>query len=403
MPILTHLVRVLKADFVSKPVSLSVIKVVSGLFAEERDGMECDGNHPRTACLNSILPALVQFFTATVAKKSARGLDKEILRLLVLISVDIDSPALSGQLSRLILHQLKSKSIFLRIDLLSSLARLLTSCSADELGPISRDLILLCGTIGSDLNIREKLVECFSSLATLDDSYSKLHRVVADFNATRKHLHYPIDFEKRLDSINAISNSKPFDFGDLCFWRCVMVNAFFLYQNVDDLSIQTASSRLIVSVMKEIPHNSEPYRVLVSQIILVQIRKMLKSRKEKIRFEFVQLLSQVVTHFDDREFCDLKCLKDDDVELDFFENVTHLQTHRRQRALKRAAKAIEERKIRPQTAERFAAIDFNHIEAMVSFLFKYKNDFRLEIKCTQKTVPMASVDFGKRRLSIAWV
>ena len=177
--------------------------------------------------------------------------------------------------------------------------------------------------------------------------------MVKSFNATRKHLHDPIDFEARLDAINEISNLPEKDFSDLPFWRTVLVNAMYLYQNIDDLSIQTATSRLIITIVKSIPPGSEAYQLLVKKILLTQIRKMLKSRKEKLRFEFVNLLAALVRLFEDPEICSLKCLTDENIELDFFENVTHLQLHRRQRAFKRVAKAVEDREIRPATAERY--------------------------------------------------
>lgn len=155
---------------------------------------------------------------------------------------------------------------------------------------ICDDLIGLCGTIGTDLHCRSQLVDCFKSLTLKDEGYTRIFQIVNEFNAVRKHLHDPIDFERRLDAINVVANLKERDFTDLTYWRAVLVNALYLYQNVDDLSIQTAASRLIIVVVKSIPSDSDAYRLLVTKIILTQIRKMLKSRKEKIRFEFVQLL-----------------------------------------------------------------------------------------------------------------
>lgn len=65
------------------------------------------------------------------------------------------------------------------------------------------------------------------------------------------------------------------------------------------------------------------------------------------------MLAQLIRLFDDKEIRELKCLTDENLELDFFENVTHLQLHRRQRAYNRATKAIEARSVRPSTAERY--------------------------------------------------
>jgi len=97
--------------------------------------------------------------------------------------------------------------------------------------------------------------------------------MVKSFNATRKNLHDQIDFEPRLGAINEISNlpEKAFarkSFSDLPFWRTVMVNAMYLYQNVDHLSIQTATSGLIITIVKSIPPGSEAYQLLVKKTFL---------------------------------------------------------------------------------------------------------------------------------------
>ena len=130
-PLLGHVVGLLKADLVSKDVSLSIIKLISRIFSDAQDSMDT-GDNARSAALAQIVPELVGFFTAIVAKKSARGLDKEILQLVVYISVDIDDDKLCSQLSMIIIKQLKSKSSFLRMDLLKSLSKLLLKTSSDQ-------------------------------------------------------------------------------------------------------------------------------------------------------------------------------------------------------------------------------------------------------------------------------
>ena len=112
--------------------------------------------------------------------------------------------------------------------------------------------------------------------------------------------------------------------------------------------MQTATSRLLVVIMRGVKsaEDKPAFDLLVKGLLLAKIRKMLKSRVEKVRFEFVLLLNEVITLFDDSEISDLKCLRDENTELDFFENVTHIQLHRRQRAFNRARQFIEDGKVR---------------------------------------------------------
>ena len=175
-PILSHLIGLLKADLVSREVSMSVMKLVSNLFQSEKiDAEEQKSNEmevedtedeiEKKKCLKLIIPDLIGFFTAIMSKKSARGLDKDILQLIVYISVDLDSEKLCEELSGIILAQLKSKNTFLRIEILKALTQLLIKTPERNLTGVCSDLINICQTIGDNLNWRAQLVECFGTLA----------------------------------------------------------------------------------------------------------------------------------------------------------------------------------------------------------------------------------------------
>ena len=258
-------------------------------------------------------------------------------------------------LAQILIQQLKSNSFFLRVELLSSLAKVLPKTTACSLEEICQDLIGLCSSLGSDLKCRNQLIDCFRALARKNERFVNISKIVTKFNATRKNLHDPIDFEKRLDAINEVVNSDLTNFSDLLYWKCVLVNALYLYQHIDDLSMQTATSRLLLVIMRGIKmaEDQKAFDLLVKALLLSKIRKMLKSRVEKVRFEFVILLKEVITLFDDAEISDLKCLQDENAEVDFFENVTHIQLHRRQRAFNRAKNFIEERRIGIKCSERY--------------------------------------------------
>ena len=76
----------------------------------------------------------------------------------------------------------------------------------------------------------------------------------------------------------------------------------------------------------------------------------------ELKSDFVLLLSKCVQIFAGKggQMAELASLVDaDDVELDFYANVTHLQFHRRQRAFTRAATFIRDGKLSGRTAERF--------------------------------------------------
>ncbi|BDA46528.1 probable small subunit processome component 20 homolog [Coccomyxa sp. Obi] len=80
---------------------------------------------------------------------------------------------------------------------------------------------------------------------------------------------------------------------------------------------------------------------LAERVLYSQLKRTLASPNLAVRQEHVDLLRQLVCAFPTR-FQDLMKLTDPDPELDFFNNVAHLQLHRRSRAFYRLKKAAEE-------------------------------------------------------------
>ena len=133
---------------------------------------------------------------------------------------------------------------------------------------------------------------------------------------------------QRLYGIGYTAFSVNFD-SAMLYWKAIVGNCLYLYQTVPDLSVQTMCSRLLLQIMRKIEHSSTVYEALVSRGIITAIHKMLKSKDEKVRFEFIQMLAEIVKIFpQDKELGQLGCLSDQNIDLDFFSNVTHLQNHR---------------------------------------------------------------------------
>lgn len=77
---------------------------------------------------------------------------------------------------------------------------------------------------------------------------------------------------------------------------------------------------------------------LLNDHFIPQLRLLIRSPKETVRHEGVSILSKAVSNCGSMN-TSLNSLrkirKEGDVEVDFFENCRHLQTHRRSRALLR--------------------------------------------------------------------
>jgi U3 small nucleolar RNA-associated protein 20 len=108
---------------------------------------------------------------------------------------------------------------------------------------------------------------------------------------------------------------------------------------------------LLVELLKKSPyfvkHSDEQLQLLDNDFIPV-VQRAIKSSNENIRHEAVQLLSTLVDNFADEieVLRPLKQLRDvEKSDACFFENVAHLQIHRRQRAFIRLSQGLESKEV----------------------------------------------------------
>lgn len=84
--VLYHITSILKPEIVSRDVSLMVVRIISKVITQDPETLPLEAEK---LALKKIIPNLLDFFIATVKRKSSRGLDREILQLVATISVDI--------------------------------------------------------------------------------------------------------------------------------------------------------------------------------------------------------------------------------------------------------------------------------------------------------------------------
>ena len=82
---------------------------------------------------------------------------------------------------------------------------------------------------------------------------------------------------------------------------------------------------------------------LVDRVCLGLIRTGLKAKEDGVRVDFLSFLQALVQHCGQASprVKDLAGLQDADPDLDFFENMRHVQLHRRGRAMARLAKRLQ--------------------------------------------------------------
>ena len=159
------------------------------------------------------------------------------------------------------------------------------------------------------------------------------------------------DYERRLNGYKELTkeicNIKDVDRDEyLClFYHCL----YELHYSINDLSLREYASQCIHHFLEQLP--------AYQSYLLTEIRMILKQPgiSSSIRYEFLRHLAFIVDiNIDNEDLNDLKRLRNSiDVEMDFFHNITHVQNHRRLRALKRLKLIHHEQNFRITTINNY--------------------------------------------------
>ncbi|XP_048356593.1 small subunit processome component 20 homolog isoform X1 [Sphaerodactylus townsendi] len=300
------------------------------------------------------VPAILQYLSKTMMnmdkmkKKKYRAQVSKELNILSKISKFIKDKSQSSILISLLLPFLHQSNIQqdTEIDILETVQNLLKHClnPADFLKPLAK----LFSVVQNKLS-RQTLCTVFQTLADLESDLKYITDTVQLNAFDLRHLD-DIDFDIRLSTFQAVaSHIKEMKTVDVSYLIPVMHNCFYTIQlgemSLSDSAILCLNG--IISLLAEMDHKEEEFKEIIQSTLLEALRKGLKSKTESIQQDYTSLLSCLIRAFPKHpEFQDLVQLTDcHDPEMDFFENMKHIQIHRRARALKKLAKQITEGKI----------------------------------------------------------
>lgn len=197
----------------------------------------------------------------------------------------------------------------------------------------------------SDVPARKLLLRLYSTIA---ERSSEEHRetMIRDCNILtalnawdHKWVDQP-DFQKRLDAFGEISSMAERNAITLEFGVTVIHNCFYFLKTESDLAMKDYSGQCLKLIgsrlAKEHRSNTVNRRYLMDDTILMLIRKGITSKNETVRLQSLAFLGHMALECADVHpvLRDLSLLANRaDPEVDFFENMQHLQLHRRARAL----------------------------------------------------------------------
>ncbi|TFY83749.1 hypothetical protein EWM64_g255 [Hericium alpestre] len=199
------------------------------------------------------------------------------------------------------------------------------------------------------LNVRSRqariaLVSTFKQLASIDISLQTLADLIDALNAySTKHMDEP-DFDRRIEAFITVNETAYATFS-ATEWLPIIYNMLHFIQDPNELAVRRYSSQALKHFADAVAANpdSEYQRVFLRNLYPA-MKNGLRSRNEMVRAEILGVLAYAVSHCNH-----LKILEDmrvllagGDEEANFFNNIYHIQVHRRTRAMRRLADYCDE-------------------------------------------------------------
>jgi U3 small nucleolar RNA-associated protein 20 len=185
---------------------------------------------------------------------------------------------------------------------------------------------------------REVLARVFTAFAKRDTELNEVAALCTDLNAiSRKKLE--VDYERRLQAFRKI-NEGLWETLNAKQWRPLVFNMLYHVKDEEELAIRSSASfGLRRFIERAVLAGTEEFGPLVDDVLFPSLQNGIRQKSEIIRSEFVSALGYFVKSNPNHPAVhDMHVLLvDDDEEASFFNNVLHIQQHRRLRALRRLA------------------------------------------------------------------
>lgn len=193
-----------------------------------------------------------------------------------------------------------------------------------------------------DRENRQVLSEVLKVLALNNESLQEVAALSASLNSfSTRRLDEP-DFDERLKAFNSINESKYKEF-TAQQWRPFLFNMLYYIKDSEELAIRSNASlslrRFVETTKKDLEPSKTSEFDLVEHVLLPALRHGILERSELVRAEYLAVMAHLIRHNPRwTEISDMHVLLvEEDEEASFFENILHIQQHRRLRALRRLA------------------------------------------------------------------
>ncbi|CCH45453.1 U3 small nucleolar RNA-associated protein [Wickerhamomyces ciferrii] len=188
----------------------------------------------------------------------------------------------------------------------------------------------------TDKESRKLLVQLFEVIGEKFNQVQEITSLIVELNSFSARQLNEYDYDRRLAAFRKINDELYSQLGRLEWLP--LLNTSLFHVNDEDLSVRTNAGYLLRRFIDSIIISNDDSNLvhIYKDLLLPSLRMGLRSKNESVHFEYVSLLSHIVSTEHFTEFNDMKSLLfHGDEEANFFINVGHIQIHRRQRAIKR--------------------------------------------------------------------
>ncbi|WVW79710.1 hypothetical protein I302_101680 [Kwoniella bestiolae CBS 10118] len=355
---------------VKPAVILRVFDIIDSLLLENTPGLTEDVLLPNIRVLLDNVIGLVVRLKASANEDITRRLLAILSRLSVIVTDGQQAQELASLLAPMLRQRQTTEKA--KTNILSTLQRLY-AISPDFADPSSKYFTQnyeLISNLFQTLffpSSRRALFEVLQTFAKIDTSLEKAITLTGELNAySARRLDEP-DFDRRLTAYAQINDGSDEDLPQSSkAWLSILRSALFYLHEPEELSIRTSASSVLQRFISAIGETSEgPYVEALQHVIMPGIRKTLRSKQELVRNEAIHIIAHAVKICSGvPELAELQpLLAEGDDEASFFTNITHIQVHRRARALHRLRTFAAENNVQESTLSTMFLPILEHIVA----------------------------------------
>ena len=211
---------------------------------------------------------------------------------------------------------------------------------------------------------RSALSSAFRKLVEVDSSLLIISNLIDDLNAYSTRRVDEPDFDRRISAFTRLDGDLSRTFS-LAQWIPILYNILYFIRDAEELALRTNSATVLRIFVDVVSKTSDgEWEGILTKNVYPGLRNGLKSKHELVRAEILAVIAHAVTVCQGIPvFREMRLLlADGDEEVNFFNNIHHIQIHRRIRALRRFGEWCGEGQLRSSTlADVFLPLIGNYI------------------------------------------